>query len=70
MKNLRVLYLVALLSPVSFLLGYIVGAPKRVEAPQVDFGGIDTRHLRVEGRQARLVDEGIRLAPNRELVAR
>ncbi len=70
MKNVRVLYLVAMLSPVAFLLGYIVGAPKRVETPQVDFGGIDTRRLRVDGEQARLVDEGIRLAPNRDVVAR
>lgn len=68
-QHLRILYLACLLSPVAFLLGYIAGAPKAVAAPQLDFGGVDTRHLQIDSRQINdggsiLMDPRLQLAPN------
>jgi hypothetical protein len=74
-KYLPILYLACLLSPVAFLFGYIAGAPRHVVAPQLDFGGVDTRGLQIDSRAVEnggsiLMDERLQLRPNENFQAR
>ena len=68
-QHLRILYLTCLLSPVAFLFGYIAGAPKAVAAPQLAFGGVDSRRLNIDAQSVGdsgsiLMDNRLQLAPN------
>ncbi len=68
-QHLRILYLTCLLSPVAFLFGYIAGAPKAVAAPQLDFGGVDSRRLTIDAQSVGdsgsiLMDNRLQLTPN------
>jgi hypothetical protein len=74
-KYLPILYVTCLLSPVAFLFGYIAGAPRDVGAPQLDFGGVDTRRLQIDSRTVDqggsiLMDDRLRLSPNERYQAR
>ncbi len=74
-KYLPILYLACLLSPVAFLFGYIAGAPRDVAAPQLDFGGVDTRRLQIDTRSVEdggsiLMDDRLRIQPNESYQAR
>lgn len=66
---LSILYLTCLLSPIAFLFGYIAGAPKAVAAPQLNFGGVDTRRLAIDAQSidnsgSILMDNRLQLTPN------
>jgi hypothetical protein len=63
MPKLRVLYLLCLLSPVAFLLGYIAGVPKSASVPDYRYETVVPRKAATYPPHA-LVDENLRLAPN------